>query len=136
MNTISYTAAPGCKITGLTEEIFKQKIEMQIAERFIIESDKAEKIFKVILHWHGLEEDQAISSSRKSDVVKVRQRAMYFMKKHTTLSLFKIGNIVGRKSHVTVKWGINAVNNLMETSKFYRTEMEELTQLINSALAN
>lgn len=60
------------------------------------------------------------TKQRKREYVFARQLYMYFMKKHTTLSLDLIGEsfeINKSFNHATILHGIKTINNLIETDK-------------------
>jgi len=57
---------------------------------------------------------------------------MYFVKKHTKLSLAQIGAQIGNRNHSTVLHSCNAVKNLAEVDKRFRADIEEIERLLNS----
>jgi chromosomal replication initiator protein len=57
---------------------------------------------------------------------------MYFIKKHTKLSLSQIGAQIGNRNHSTVLHSCNAVKNLAEVDKRFRADIEEIERLLNS----
>jgi DNA repair ATPase RecN len=64
--------------------------------------------------------------TRKSEIIQARQIAMYFSKKLTKSSLTSIGTQIGQKDHATVLHAIKTVNNLIDTEKKYKTDIEEI----------
>jgi chromosomal replication initiator protein len=72
-----------------------------------------------------------ISRSRKQDVCKPRQIAMFFAKKNTKASLATIANIIGERDHATAMNAIKTISNLMETDKKFRSQLIEIGSYIN-----
>lgn len=66
--------------------------------------------------------------SRKREIVKYRQIAMWSAKKLTKCSLALIGNSMAGRDHATALHSIKSVNNLMDTDK---KENEEITAYLN-----
>lgn len=66
------------------------------------------------------------TKTRKREVVQARQLAMYFSKNYTKYSLSYIGNQIGKKDHATVLYACKAVNDLMETNRSFKLQVEEL----------
>ena len=85
-----------------------------------------EYILQVLSEYFHIEENSILSNTRKREVVQVRQVAMYFAKQLTKMSLKSIGARLGKKDHATVLHAINTVNNLMETDRRFKNQIEEL----------
>jgi len=58
--------------------------------------------------------------------VQARQIAMFFSKNLTKCSLATIGSQIGGKDHATVLHACKTVNNLIETDKIFRHQIEEI----------
>jgi hypothetical protein len=69
--------------------------------------------------------------SRKREIVKYRQIAIWSAKKLTKCSLALIGKSIAGRDHATALHSIRAVNNLMETDK---KENEEITAYLKSLI--
>ena len=72
----------------------------------------------------GLEQLQ--SKTRKREIVQARQVAMFFSKTLTKSSLATIGSQIGGKDHATVLHACKTVNNLIETDKRFRLQVDEI----------
>lgn len=70
------------------------------------------------------------SKTRKREVVQARQISMYFAKDLTKASLKNIGSYFGNRDHSTVIHACQTVNDLMETDKRFRADVEELSKRI------
>jgi chromosomal replication initiator protein len=66
------------------------------------------------------------SRTRKREIVQARQVAMYFSKSLTKSSLAKIGAQIGGKDHATVLHACKTVNNLMDTDKHFKSQIEDI----------
>ena len=66
------------------------------------------------------------SKTRKREIVQARQVAMYFSKSLTKSSLATIGAQIGGKDHATVLHACKTVNNLLDTDKHFRNQIEDI----------
>jgi len=87
-------------------------------------------IQKVVCNYFNLSAEQLINNIRKRETVQARQIAMYFSKSLTKCSLATIGSQIGGKDHATCLWGIKQVNNLIQTDKTFRNQIEEIKKLL------
>ncbi len=69
-----------------------------------------------------------MSSSRKANIVLVRQVIMYLAQKHTTLSTTRIGMAIGRRGHATVLHSCQAISRRLEADSEFRARVAELEQ--------
>ena len=68
--------------------------------------------------------------SRKEETVRPRQIAMYFSKEMTKKSLCEIGSHICNRDHATVISSIQTVNNLIDTDKKFREDIENLRNIL------
>ncbi|MDI3527356.1 MAG: chromosomal replication initiator protein [Tenuifilum sp.] len=83
-------------------------------------------IQKVVCEYFGLPLEVLSAKTRKREIVQARQIAMYFSKSLTKASLSTIGSMIGNKDHATVLHACKTVNNLMETDKRFRAQVEDI----------
>jgi chromosomal replication initiator protein len=83
-------------------------------------------IQKVVCNFYNLPSSSLQSSTRKREIVQARQVAMFFSKNLTKASLTTIGAEIGGKDHATVLHAFKTINNLMETNKSFKNQMDEL----------
>lgn len=119
--------------------INNSEIDMNLARRVIKQSIKFEqkritvqRIQDTVSEFYDVKKDLIQSSSRKREIVQARQVTMYFIKKHTELSLSQIGVQVGNRSHATVVHAYNTVKNYYEVDKKFRSDIEEIERILNS----
>jgi len=83
-------------------------------------------IQKVVCEYFGLPGDVLHTKTRKREIVQARQIAMYFSKSMTKSSLSTIGSLIGGKDHATVLHACKTVNNLIETDKRFKSQIEDI----------
>ncbi len=111
----------------------KKEITLDLARKMI---DKLVKnthkelsidyIQKVVCDYFNIPIDLVLSKTRKREIVQARQVAMFFSKSLTKSSLATIGSRIGGKDHATVLHACKTVNNLIETDKRFRLQIEEI----------
>lgn len=83
-------------------------------------------IQKVVCNYFNISPEQLHNSTRKRETVQARQIAMYFSKSLTKCSLATIGSQIGGKDHATVLHACKTVNNLIDTDKTFKHQVEEI----------
>jgi hypothetical protein len=91
------------------------------------------EIIKTVAEHEGIPVNVMLKNDRHRRCKDARQKAMYFLKRLTTLTHAEIAhNFEGKgkcKDHSTVTHAIKTVNALMETDIIYRNSMEGLFEL-------
>lgn len=83
-------------------------------------------ISKIVCDYFGIEVDALQSKTRKREIVQARQIAMFFSKSLTNNSLSAIGAKIGRKDHATVLHACKTVNNLLETDRDFKCQIQKI----------
>lgn len=83
-------------------------------------------IQKIVCDYFNMPTDSLQSKTRKREIVQARQIAMFFSKTLTKSSLASIGSQIGNKDHATVLHACKTVNNLIDTDKHFRVDVEEI----------
>lgn len=111
----------------------KKEITLDLAKEMVdklIKNTKREVsidyIQKVVCTYFEIPTDSIQSKTRKREIVQARQVAMYFSKNLTKASLATIGAQIGGKDHATVLHACKTVNNLLETDKLFKGQIEEI----------
>lgn len=111
----------------------KKEITLDLAQEMIdklIKNTKREisidYIQKVVCNFFNIGVENLQSKTRKREIVQARQVAMYFSKSLTKSSLATIGAQIGGKDHATVLHACKTVNNLIETDKRFRLQVDEI----------
>lgn len=119
--------------------INNREIDMSLARRVMEQSIKFEKkritvqrIQDTVCDFFNIKKELIQSASRKREIVQARQVTMYFIKKHTELSLSQIGVQVGNRNHATVLYACNMVKDLAEVDKGFRSDIEEIERILNA----
>ncbi len=84
-----------------------------------------------VCEYFGLSTDDIATKSRKLEVVQARQIAMYLSKQLTKDSLTSIGKKIGNRNHATVLHSCSKVEDLMDTDKFYKKNIEAIKESLN-----
>lgn len=101
-----------------------------VEEKVIIPEDKINKVLEMCAYTDGVSVELMLMKCRKREIVKPRQRAMYFLKKYSKMSSRQIGSLIGKKDHATVINACKKVENYLVTEKEYRLKMELIEQYI------
>lgn len=99
--------------------------------RCYLTSISIENIGNVVCDYFGISIEAFQSISRKHENVLARQIAMYFSKNLTKFSESTISFHIGNKNRTTVIHSCKTINNLIETDKKIRFEIEEIRKRIN-----
>jgi chromosomal replication initiator protein len=83
-------------------------------------------IQKIVCNFFNIPLDHIQSKTRKREIVQARQVAMFFSKSMTKASLATIGSQIGGKDHATVLHACKTVNNLIDTDKRFRLQIDEI----------
>ncbi|MDY6800959.1 MAG: chromosomal replication initiator protein DnaA [Bacteroidota bacterium] len=124
----------GALISLLAQSTLNRKeITLELAKMMIdrlVKNSKKEisvdYIQKVVCDYFNLSPDLLQSKTRKREIVQARQIAMYFSKVLTKSSLASIGALIGGKDHATVLHACKTVNNLMDTDKRFKSQIETI----------
>ncbi len=89
-----------------------------------------EEIQRIVCEYMNIDGDRVRGKTRKREVVRARQIAMYFSKKFTQNSLKTIGLHFGGRDHSTVIHANNTVEDQMETDEQFHNTVEEIERKI------
>ena len=109
----------------------------QILKNFVKNNTREisiEFIQKLVCDYFTIPVEQVKSKTRKREIVQARQISMYYAKDLTKSSLKTIGMHFGGRDHSTVIHACQTVNDLMETDKKFRADIEEIGKRIKMNL--
>ncbi|MGD9001390.1 MAG: chromosomal replication initiator protein DnaA [Anaerolineae bacterium] len=86
------------------------------------------EIIESVAHHFGLEISQLTGRSRKRDIARPRQIAMYLIREETGASLPQIGDILDGRDHSTILYGCERVADLLEEDVSFRREVNAVRQ--------
>lgn len=118
---------------SLTRKNIDLNLAKQIVKNFVKNSTREisiEYIQKLVCDFYNIPVEAVKSKTRKREIVQARQIAMYFTKDLTKASLKNIGMYFGGRDHSTVIHACQTVNDLMETDKKFRHDVEEIEKRI------
>jgi chromosomal replication initiator protein len=81
-----------------------------------------------VARYFDLDVDQVKGRSRKRDVARPRQIAMYLIREETDASLPQIGDLLDGRDHSTILYGCERVTELLEENLDFRREVTTLRQ--------
>lgn len=112
--------------------IMNRQITMDLANTVVQNAIKItrrqinfEMIADEVSAFYGIETDSLFTKSRKREISDARQMVMYLSKKHTEMPLTTIGRRLGR-SHSTVIYAVNALEERLEFDKHLRKDVEKI----------
>jgi chromosomal replication initiator protein len=109
----------------------------QILKNFVKNNTREisiEYIQKLVCDYFTIPVEQVKSKTRKREIVQARQISMYYAKDLTKSSLKTIGMHFGGRDHSTVIHACQTVNDLMETDKKFKSDIEEIGKRIKMNL--
>ena len=113
--------------------LHQRELDLTLAKevlRDLVEDEQAnltiDEIQRIVCEYMNIDEDRVRGKTRKREVVRARQIAMYFCKKLTQNSLKTIGLHFGGRDHSTVIHANNTVEDQMETDEQFKSTVEEI----------
>jgi len=91
-----------------------------------------QKIIKSVSHFYDLKEKEILESSRKKEIVRPRQVAMYLLREDLKCSFPSIGRRLGGKDHTTVMHSCDKIKKELRKDENLRGEIELIRQFIFS----
>jgi chromosomal replication initiator protein len=128
----------GALISLLAQASLNRKdIDLELAKKMIKNFVKnasreisIEYIQKLVSDYYSLSVELLKSKTRKREIVQARQISMFFAKQLTKAPLKKIGMHFGGRDHSTVIHACQTVNDLIDTDKKFRNDVEEIGKRI------
>ncbi len=108
----------------ITIDLAKDMIDKYV--RSTAKEISIEYIQKIVSDFFHIPVDTINSTTRRREVAQPRQICMYFAKKYTKLPLNTIGLNCGNKDHATVLHACRVINDLYETDKKMRSDIDEI----------
>jgi len=92
----------------------------------------ASQLIRVVADFYDLKEKELLESSRKKEIVRPRQVAMYFLRKELRSSYPAIGRKLGGKDHTTIIYGCEKISKEAERNENLSEELRLIHQRIRS----
>ncbi len=114
--------------------LLKREIDLELTQRIVkkvvkiaeLKPATIEVIIEKVCAYYNIDMHRLHENSRKREVVRARQMAMFLAEKHTTLSMAKIGKMIGGKNYATVIHACKTIKEQAEVDKIFKTELQEL----------
>lgn len=87
---------------------------------------------KIICDFYQVKESDLLSDSRKYEILKPRQVAMFFLKKHLNLPFSTIARVFGGKDHTTVIHAVQKVEKNYGNNVDFRWEIDSIKNRLYS----
>ncbi len=87
-----------------------------------------EYILSIVANYFNVTSDEILSSKRTQEISYARQIAMYLIREFIGLSLPKIGQELGGRTHATIVSGINKIKESIEKDEDTKKIVEELVK--------
>lgn len=110
----------------LCREVVENSIQVFDEEKLSVESIEEE-----VCRYYHLDKNTLHSRSKKQEVARARQVAMFLSKKHTDKSYAYIGEVMGNRNHATVIHACKLVEQSLDLDKALHNDVQK----IESALA-
>lgn len=88
------------------------------------------KVLKVVSEFYDIEEKELTNHSRRKEVVKPRQIAMYILREEMKSSFPFIGEKLGKKDHTTVIHACKKINNDLKNNPILENELRMIKEKI------
>ena len=113
--------------------VYNSDINMQLAEKVISRTVNIEKkkitvdsILQKTCQTFNVRLEEVYGQSRKANISRARQVAMYLAQKYTDLSTTNIGIQIGKRNHSTVLHSIKLIEGQIQIDKQIREKINEL----------
>ena len=94
------------------------------------ENEVVEYIKKIILLYLNAPEEHYTTKTRKTEILKVKQYACYFAKRHTSLSNKSIANLFDLKNHSSIISLVKKIEGYASFDKVDKRELREIDDII------
>jgi len=104
-------------------------------EQFFTNQKQVDDLITKCAAVNNISVERMMIKSRKREIVSSRQLAMYYLCKHTKMTLAQIGGLLGGKDHATVLHAEKTITSLLETDSFIRSKAKEIEFFISGLLS-
>lgn len=116
---------------AIYQKINNKSPDLEVAKKLLkdlilssVKVTNPRRIMQIVAEFYDLREKDLLKESRKKEIVKPRQIAMYLLRKELSLSFPSIGRRFGRKDHTTA---IHSCRKIEETIKTNQKLSEEIS---------
>lgn len=87
-------------------------------------------VIKTIADFYGIEEKNLFEKTRKKEIVKPRQVAMYILREDLNISYPFIGQKFGQRDHTTVIHAYRKINDIIKNNEKFNQEIENIRNIL------
>lgn len=124
----------------LTAQMDAKKRELNIQEvKLLIKNNikpkknvSIEDIIKTISHFYNLDESLIYEKTRRKEIVRARQVAMYLLREDFNISFPLIGRKMGGRDHTTVIHSCDKIKEELETDTELAQEIEQIRAMLST----
>ena len=123
--------------TEINNSLPDLKTAKKLLRDFIFSPKKAtnfKKIIKTVANFYSLEEKEILTNTRRKEVVRPRQVAMYLLRNELNESFPSIGRRFGGKDHTTAMYACHKITKLTNEDDNFLHEINLIRQRIYSEL--
>ena len=121
-------------LTKLSKKEITKELAEDVIKVIIADSKKAKPGIETVMvetaGYFNIDPQLLKSSSKKKEIVKARQVAMFLAREVLEMSLPKIGEEFGGRDHSTVMYSIEKIKETRQTDAYIDTIIEEITGLL------
>ncbi|MBR5239683.1 MAG: chromosomal replication initiator protein DnaA [Clostridia bacterium] len=121
-------------LTKLSKKEITKELAEDVIKVIIADSKKAKPGIETVMvetaGYFNIDPQLLKSSSKKKEIVKARQVAMFLAREVLEMSLPKIGEEFGGRDHSTVMYSIEKIKESRKTDAYIDTIIEEITGLL------
>jgi len=119
------------------QDLNSQDVNLELAKSLLQKSINPknpridfQKVIKIVANFYSLDKKDLFLNSRKKEIVRPRQIAMYFMRKELNSSYPFIGNKFGGKDHTTAIYACQKIAQEIEKNEQLAEEIEVIKEKI------
>ncbi len=119
----------------LGQEASPEVVQRAIApfvEGMFRKSLQPDAVLSVVADFYGVNVEDLVGKSRRASVSRARQVAMYILREDFGLRLTRIGELLGGRTHATVKYACQKVTREAEENDEVRRHIAEIRSMLHS----
>jgi chromosomal replication initiator protein len=90
-----------------------------------------EDIVRIVSDFYNIPEEMIYQKSRKKEVIKPRQLAMYILREDYNISFPSIGEKIGKRDHTTVMHSCEKISEKLKTDAVLNEEVEQIRNILS-----
>jgi len=120
-----------CQARFKNRELSINEVKMIIKNSIVPKKTASVKdVIRVVSEFYNIEEASLFEKTRKKEIVKPRQIAMYILREDFSISYPTIGEKFGGRDHTTVIHSCDKVKNSIKTNSTLTDELEQIRALL------